>query len=67
MSSEDTVAQEFNRLRGRLLGLVESWGLTRDPGGTVRENGMKSTIKHLTYESEKTISELVKQSPRPVN
>jgi hypothetical protein len=61
MSTDKLVEQEFNRLRGRLLGLIESWGLPRDSGGEVREQGMKSTLKYLTYESQEKITELVKQ------
>ncbi len=47
---QQAVADEYNRLRGRLCGLIESWGLPH-----VQENGMKSTLKYLTYESEKAI------------
>lgn len=48
------VEVELNRLRGRLCGLIESWGLPQ-----VRENGMKSTLKYLTYDSQKTITEAI--------
>lgn len=48
------VAAEFNRLRGRLLGLIESWGVPER-----QEQGMKQTLKSLTYDSEKIIKDLV--------
>lgn len=50
------VADEYNRLRGRLCGLVESWGLNEK-----QERGMIQTLKSLTYDSEKVIKELVSQ------
>lgn len=53
--SEQAVADEYNRLRGRLCGLVESWGLTEK-----RERAMISTLKSLTYDSEATVKDLVK-------
>lgn len=54
-SEQQLVADEYNRLRGRLCGLVESWGL--DPK---RERAMISTLKSLTYDSEATVQDLVK-------
>jgi hypothetical protein len=54
MSSHDEIASEFNTLRGRVLGLIESWGLPER-----QENGCKSLVKSLTYDSEKRIKELV--------
>lgn len=48
------VAEEFNRLRGRLCGLIESWGQPER-----QERGMIQTLKSLTYDSEKVIKELV--------
>ena len=51
---ETTVSQEFNRLRGRLCGLIESWGLDER-----RERAMISTLKSLTYDSEKEVKALV--------
>jgi hypothetical protein len=51
------VAEEFNRLRGRCLGLIESWGVPEQ-----QERGMKATLKSLTYDSEKIIKELVERS-----
>jgi hypothetical protein len=51
------VAAEFNRLRGRLLGLIESWGLPER-----QEQGMKQTLKSLSYDSEKVIKDLVESA-----
>lgn len=54
--SDDTalVADEYNRLRGRLCGLIESWGLPER-----QERGMIQTLKSLTYDSEKVIKDLL--------
>lgn len=49
----------YNRLRGRALGAIESWGLARDPGGETREAAMKTLMKQLTYDSQAEISDLV--------
>jgi hypothetical protein len=49
-----TVTDEFNRLRGRLCGLIESWGLPER-----QERGAIQTLKSLSYDSEKVIKELV--------
>ena len=54
MSDADAIAEEYNRLRGRLCGLVESWGLPEK-----QERGMIQTLKSLTYDSEKVIKALV--------
>jgi hypothetical protein len=51
------VAAEFNRLRGRLLGLIESWGLPER-----QEQGMKQTLKSLSYDSEKVIKDLLESA-----
>lgn len=53
-ASEQAVAVEYNRLRGRLCGLIESWGLADK-----RERAMISTLKSITYDSEATVKELV--------
>lgn len=50
----DQVAAEYDRLRGRLCGLIESWGLPER-----QERGMINTLKSLTYDSQRTISELM--------
>lgn len=55
--SSDTdavIAEEFDRLRGQILGLIESWGLP-----TRQEQGCKATFKTLTYDAQKRVSESV--------
>lgn len=53
-AEQQAVAAEYNRLRGRLCGLIESWGLPDK-----RERAMISTLKSLTYDSEATVKDLV--------
>lgn len=53
-AEEQSVADEYNRLRGKLCGLIESWGLSDK-----RERAMISTLKSLTYDSEAVVKELV--------
>lgn len=53
-SDSDLVSDEYNRLRGRLCGLIESWGLPER-----QERGMIQTLKSLTYDSEKVIKDLL--------
>lgn len=53
-SPEALVSEEFNRLRGRILGLIESWGLPEK-----QEGACKATFKALTYDSEAAVRELV--------
>lgn len=50
------IAEEFNRLRGRLCGLIESWGVPER-----QERGMIQTLKSLTYDSEARVKELVEE------
>lgn len=50
----DRVAEEYDRLRGRLCGLVESWGVPEK-----QERGMIATLKTLTYDSQKVVKEIV--------
>ncbi len=52
--SIEAVASEFNTLRGRILGLIESWGL--DPR---QEAGCKSTFKQMSYDAEARVKELL--------
>jgi hypothetical protein len=52
---DEAVASEFNTVRGRILGLIESWGLPER-----QERGCKSTFKSLTYDAEASIKELWK-------
>lgn len=54
MSAHADIASEFNTIRGRILGLIESWGLDER-----QENGCKSTFKSLTYDAEERIKDLV--------
>ncbi len=51
---EQTIHTEMDRLRGRLLGLIESWGLDDR-----QESACKSTLKALSYDSEAKLVDLV--------
>ncbi len=53
---EREVRTEFNRARGRLAGLIESWGLEAR-----QERGAIATMKSLSYDAENRIVDLVKQ------
>lgn len=53
-SPEAQVSEEYNRLRGRLCGLVESWGVPEK-----QERAMIQTLKSLTYDSEALVKDLV--------
>jgi hypothetical protein len=55
--AERLVAAEFNTLRGRVLGLIESWGLPEK-----QELGCKATFKTLTYDSQARILETLNAS-----
>jgi hypothetical protein len=57
MSDQDTLASEFDTLRGRVLGLIESWGMPEK-----QENGAKQTFKSLTYDAQKSIAQLLDES-----
>lgn len=57
---EENIHSEMNRLRGRLCGLIESWGLDER-----RESACKQTLKTLTYDSEKLLVELTNGSSSP--
>lgn len=50
------VSEEMNRLRGRLCGLIESWGLPEK-----QERGAINTLKSLSYDAQKNITELLKE------
>lgn len=52
---ETVVSEEMNRLRGRLCGLIESWGLPEK-----QERGAINTLKSLSYDAQKTITESLK-------
>jgi len=49
------VTEEMNRLRGRLCGLIESWGLPEK-----QERGAINTLKSLSYDAQKAITEALK-------
>lgn len=55
---DEVVSEEMNRLRGRLCGLIESWGLDDR-----QERGAISTLKSLSYDAEKKIKEAVEDAP----
>lgn len=56
MATEELVAVELNRLRGRLCGLIESWGLPHR-----QERAAKQLVKSLSYDSEERILEAITQ------
>jgi hypothetical protein len=51
---EEIIIKEFNTLRGRILGLIESWGLPEK-----QERGCKATFKSLTYDAERAIKDTI--------
>lgn len=51
---DKALADEFNTLRGRVLGLIESWGLPER-----QEAGCKATFKSLTYDAQARVAELL--------
>jgi hypothetical protein len=51
-STDQIVSEEMNRLRGRLCGLIESWGLPEK-----QERGAINTLKSLSYDAQKAITE----------
>jgi hypothetical protein len=57
MEKEELISDEFNRLRGRLCGLIESWGLDER-----QERGAINTLKSLSYDSQKAITDLFNES-----
>lgn len=48
------LTEEQNRLRGQLLGLIESFGLPDQ-----QERGMKSTLKLISYQSQARLQEII--------
>lgn len=58
--SEETVAllqDEFNRLRGRLCGAIESFGLPEK-----QERSAITLLKSLSYDSEKLLKDILEDS-----
>lgn len=51
---ETEIRKDFNKARGRLAGLIESWDL-----GERRERAMIQTMKSLSYDSEASIVKLI--------
>lgn len=60
--TEELVAAEFNTMRGRILGLIESWGLP-----DAQERGCKATFKTLTYDAQARIVESLEELPSPAS
>lgn len=52
----DQLAIEMDRIRGRLLGALEATGLDDR-----QERGIKATLKALSYDSQKVITDLLKK------
>jgi len=50
--TEEVLHEEFNRMRGRLCGLIESWGLPER-----QERAAVSTLKSLSYDTERKLAE----------
>lgn len=52
--AEKAFTEEMNRLRGRLLGALESFGLPER-----QETAAKQLVKSLTYDAEARVKELL--------
>lgn len=52
----EEIVRTQNRLRGRLCGLIESWGL--DPK---REAAMISTLKSVSYDNEQKLKDTLRE------
>lgn len=57
LKSKTPTADHFDRMRGRMCGLVESWGLDER-----RERGMISMIKSLSYDAEAAIEKVIEDN-----
>lgn len=60
MSQDKAISQvrdDMNRLRGRLFGAIESWGLP-----TKQENAAKGLVRHLTYDSQASLESTLRQN-----
>jgi hypothetical protein len=51
---EAILNEEFNRMRGRILGLIEACGLPDR-----QETGIKNTFKTLSYDAQERIFEVL--------
>lgn len=51
---EGILQDEFNRLRGKVLGFIEACGLPEQ-----QERGMKNTFKSLSYDAQARIIEVI--------
>ena len=51
---ERLLVEEFNRIRGRMCGLIESWGLPER-----QERGAIQTLKSLSYDAQERITEIL--------
>lgn len=55
--TEDVIKEGMDRIRGRLLGLIESFGLPER-----QERACVSTVKGLSYDLQKEILESLRSS-----
>ena len=55
MDKEAIITEEMNRLRGRLCGLIESWGLPER-----QERGAINTLKSLSYDAQRSITDALR-------
>lgn len=56
MSSEATFEKGMDNLRGRILGLIESWGVD-----SRQERAIKSTFKALTYDLQAKVNDAIRE------
>lgn len=55
--ADQVIAEEFNRIRGKLCGLIESWGLPER-----QERGAVGTFKALSYDAEARVKRAVRRA-----
>jgi hypothetical protein len=63
VTDTDAVAamrEHMNRLRGRLFGAIESWGLPEQ-----QQNACKGLVRTLTYDLQADIEETLKNAHQP--
>lgn len=56
MSAEASFERGMDNLRGRILGLIESWGLEGR-----QERAIKSTFKALTYDLQAKVNDEIRE------